>query len=183
MQIYLDFLLWITFFVISECWTITKNNLIKTFQNWGDVFNVEFTIEVKSLTNLPLGHIANIFQFSNSLYIGDRLPSLSIRDEELYVYSLVNGVHDYSYSFKYELGKQYQMTIKQVKAVNGKYWYEIIVDGESKLKIENTQPKNFQNVHLYGSDPSSIPFSSDMGSICNVKIHKGEGELGNALFC
>ena len=64
---------------------------------------------------------------------------------------------------------------------NGKYWYEIIIDGNSEFKIENKQPKKFCSVKLHANS-----FSSDLGNICNVNITQpqpdGEGLLLTKLF-
>ena len=67
------------------------------------------------------------------------------------------------------MGKKYHATIQQFKK-DGKYWYEIIADGESSFKIENEKPRSFDNVKLYASDPWHAPFSSNLGIINNVKI-------------
>ena len=83
-----------------------------------------------------------------------------------------------------ELGKTYQITIKQFKA-SGTYWYEIIIDDESKLKIEIPhQPISYSNVIAYtshknfsgipGLDISVDSFTSDFGSICNFKVQQGQ---------
>ena len=76
-----------------------------------------------------------------------------------------------AFSFTIEQGKMYQMTIRHFKECE-KYWYEILVDGNSMFKMESAAPEIFSNVKFYASDPSHEPFSSDVGSICNVKICK-----------
>ena len=84
-----------------------------------------------------------------------------------------------------ELGKTYQITIKQFKA-SETYWYEIIIDGESKFKIEIPEPKSYSNVRAYTSYEMKIngfdfgmglfydPFTSDFGSVCNFKVQQGQ---------
>ena len=63
------------------------------------------------------------------------------------------------------------MTIQQFKDSNGKYFYEIVIDGESKFKIENTQAQSFSDVKLYAGDPWYSPFYPYLGSFCNIKIY------------
>ena len=56
------------------------------------------------------------------------------------------------------------------------YLYEIIVNGESKLKEVNLNPKSYANVLLYTSSPWSQPFTSEFGSICNFTVEHDIGE-------
>ena len=108
---------------------------------------------------------------------GDRIPAVHINSHKknFSITSAINGNGNYPHRIDIELGKTYQITIKQFKE-SGRYWYEIIIDGESNFKIENTQPQSFSNVKLYGlSNPwTSTPFTSEYGSICNVKIKQGQ---------
>ena len=154
----------------GSCWDITKNKLVKVYQNWGDVFKIEFGITVTKR-----GY-ANVFHFSaDDNYRGpnySRIPAVWIWSARfLFVNS--NHVH----YFPILLGKQYQIIIQQFKDSYGKYWYEIVIDRKSKFKIENTKAKSFSNVKLYASDPWYIPFSSDWGSICDIKI-RAHKQLG-----
>ena len=107
--------------------------------------------------------------------LGDRIIHVSIKNNgQFFVSSHVNGNNDYYKYFHFELGKNYQMSIQQWKQ-NEKYWYEITIDGLSKFKIENSQPKQFSNVKLYATDPWHAAFTSDFGSICNIKIQQEAG--------
>ena len=140
------------------------------------MYTVEFDIMV---TNSVSGW-TNVFHFTadgNYDNYGDRLPALYINTGEYFhICSAVNGNANYWQNFDFELGKQYQITIRQFKTSRETYWYEIIIDGESRLKIENTQPQSFSSVKLYMSDPWYTSFSSDLGSICNVKIQQHDDE-------
>ena len=159
--------------IISDgsCWSITKNKLIKTYQNWGDVFKIEFGITVKKL---PRELWTSVFHFSadgDYVNYGDRIPGLWIYNPGYFVISsAVNGNSNLYKEFPIILGKQYQMIIQQFKDSDGKYWYEIVIDGVSEYMIENTKAESFSNVKLYTSDPWYDPFSSDMGRICDIKI-------------
>lgn len=162
----------------SECWNITKNKLIQNFENWGLVYHVEFTLEV---TKVPNETWTNVFHFtskSDKVYYGDRIPALWInKGGHFSISSAVNGNLDYWTKINFEIKRQYQIIIKQFLE-SGKYWYEIITDGHSNLKIENTEPQNFSDVKLYASDPWHEPFSSDFGNICNVNIQPLNDTIG-----
>ena len=149
--------------------------MVNVFKYWGDLFKVEFAIKV---TKWPTSGWTNVFHFtakSNAEYYGDRIPALWIvNNGYFYFYSAVNGDKDYYTQFKYVVGKQYQVTIQQLKHF-GKYWYEIIIDDVSILRIENQKPKSFSKVKLYASDPWYNPFTSDLGWISYIKTEQGVG--------
>ena len=149
--------------------------MANVFQNWGDLFKIEFSIKV---TKLPTTTWANVFHFTahgNHLRYGDRIPALWInKGGFFYVCSAVSGNNNYCKNVNFVLGKEYQVTIQQLKE-SGKYWYEIIIDNVSKLKIENSQAKRFSSVKMYASDPWHNSFPSDLGSISNIRALHGEG--------
>ena len=100
------------------------------------------------------------------------MPGLSIYDKEIWIVTSI-GEEPEHFFYDFELGKKYHITVKQFKA-SGTYWYEVIIDGESKFKKENTQPQAFPDVKLYTSAPHITSFSSEMGSLCNLKIQQGQ---------
>ena len=155
---------------------------IQEFQNWGRFFTIDFDIMVTNTTNGSGGY-SNVFRFTandenvhhGNYTFGGRIPALFIKHNQFFhICSAINGNPNYCQNFDFELEKQYHITIKQFME-GGIIWYEIIIDGESRFKIKNTQPKNFSNVKLYGSDPWYKSFTSDLGIICNVKIQYIEG--------
>ena len=160
--------------IISDvrCWSIYKNNLVQVYPNWGDLFKIDFRITV---TKLPQETWTNVFHFSadgDHVNYGDRIPGFWIYNPGYFVISsAINGNSNYYQEFPIVLGKQYQMTIQQFKDNNGKYFYEIVIDGQSKFKIENTQAQSFSNVKLYAGDPWYSPFYSNLGSFCNITIY------------
>ena len=69
------------------------------------------------------------------------------------------------------LGETYHVIIQQSK-IESKYWYEIIINNESKLKEENTIPNSYSTVRFYTSDSFYPTFSSGIGKVCNLKIQQ-----------
>ena len=129
---------------------------------------------------MPSQTWTNVFHFTASsnndviMKYGDRTPALWInKDGYFMIISAINDNFNYFIEIKFEVGKQYKMIIKQYED-NRKYWYEIITDGNSTSKIQNTQAKSFSHVKLYASNPWQQPFSSDFGKICNVNIQSGK---------
>ena len=156
------------------CWDIKSGKIIQEFKNWGKLYKIEFEITV---THQPVSAWTNVFHFTanaeNSNY-GDRIPAMYININRFEISSAVDGIKNYVFYTSFELGRKYKFIIQQFKA-SGTYWYEIIKDGKSELKIQNTQPQSFSNVKLYGSNPWVPSFFSSWGSICNVHIDQHEG--------
>ena len=149
--------------------------MVEVFRNWGDLFKINFGIKI---TKMPTSVWTNVFHFTahsdNNKY-GDRIPAMWINSHGYFhVCSAVNGNKNYYKNFNFVLGKQYQVTIQQLKK-SGKFWYEIIIDGISILKLENKQAKRFSNVKLYTSDPWYYPFTSNLGTISHIQIQQGGG--------
>ena len=59
-----------------------------------------------------------------------------------------------------------------------KYWYEIIVNGSTVVSVRNLQPRIFSNVKEYLSDPWYPAFTSDFGTVYNLKIKLGKVAIG-----
>ena len=164
------------YFLAANSQAIKKNNVANVFQNWGDLFKIEFSIKV---TKLPTTTWTNVFHFTahgnDVTRYGDRIPALYINKGGFFhVCSAVSGNKNYCKNVNFVLGKEYQMTIQQLKVL-GKFWYEIIMDSASILKIENSQAQRFSNVKMYTSDPWYPSFTSDLGSITNIRALHGEG--------
>ena len=166
---------------LADCWDVVKGKVVQEIQNWGKLYSVEFEI---TISNSGEGWI-NVFHFtagdSNSENYGDRIPAMWIKrnsDSEagrFHIASAISGNKDVDKEYNYELGKKYQITIKQFKDSGNKYWYEIIIDAETIFKIENTAPESFPNVKLYASDPWYTSFSPFHGSVCNFKTQQITG--------
>ena len=154
---------------------IKKNNIKQSFKNWGDLFKIEFFIQV---TKIPTHVWTNVFHFTaqgNGHKYGDRIPAFWInRQGYFHICSAVNGNANYCKNFNFKLQKFYQVTIQQVNEF-GKCWYEIVIDGVSILKIENKQAKRFSSVRLYASDPWYHPFRNNLGRISIIKVKQGTG--------
>ena len=86
---------------------------------------------------------------------------------------MVNDNNHNHNKFKIELGTLYHVVIHQIKDDDNKYWFEIIIDGESKWKLENFIPKTFSTINFYTSSPWYDSFTYEYGYVCYVNIHHG----------
>ena len=125
---------------------------------------------------MPTERFTNVFHFSTypSLPRTDRIPVLFIKNDGHFQICFYYGEGNQCNEFPFDIGTWYQMFIKQYKSC-GKYWYEIIIDGAVKFRTQNNFPvttgeMGFRNMKLYASDPWTNPFTSDIGSICNVNL-------------
>ena len=144
----------------TTCLNITKSKMMNEYQTWGDVYTIEFSIIVSQIP----AETRNVFYFTETN--SDRIPAVFVHKK-----ICIGNTNLKTFCFTFEQGKMYQMTIRHFIECE-KYWYEILVDGNSMFKMESTAPESFSNVKFYASDPWHEPFSSDVGSICNVKICK-----------
>ena len=143
----------------------------KTYNNWGDVYSIEFDIVI---TKKPTA-VFSVFHFTatnnDCCNDGDRIPAFWVNSASFMFRAPIGSDYNYRYnSFNFVLGKSYHITIKQSTAG----WFEIIINGNSQVKVENKYgAKSYSTVKLYAGDPWYEPFSSDFGSVCNLKIQQG----------
>merc|ERR1711962_926033 len=158
----------------GSCENIEKGHLKKTYKNWGDVYSIEFDIVVakKPATIMSVFHFTSTNH--NCCNDGDRIPAFWV-NSATFVFRASIGSHNHNYGydgFNFVLGKSYHIAIKQ-STDGSKYWFEIIINGNSQLKLENKFARTYSTVNLYTGDPWYEPFSSDFGSVCNLKIKQG----------
>ena len=162
----------------TGCWYLIRNNAIQDFQNWGKVYKVEFDLMIKKRPSTWVNAYAfHPVQDDTVLDWIDRIPALYIYKDQLSFRSNVNGLRSDTRKIleNYVVGKTYHIIHHQF-IQNGKYWYEIKIDGVSKWKVENTQPKSFPSVRFFASDNYHNSFTSDLGSICNFKLQSSGGQ-------
>jgi len=150
---------------------IKKGELTKEYQNWGKAFLIEFDIVVNKLPN---GEWMNVFHFTGNKKdccgLGDRIPALFINKGGYFHFTTAlddDGNNQKNINFVLET--IYHVTIQQSN-IDSKYWYEIIMNNESKLKKENMNPKSYSTVRFYNSDPWFDSFTYEFGHICNLEI-------------
>ena len=148
--------------------------MVQEYQNWGEQFKIEFDIKItKRPNNLQWINVIHFTANGDHHAYGDRIPAVFICwDGKVYFFSAISGNHNHEETFDYELEQMYHIVIQQYKGLNDDYWFEIVIDGDSKVKIQNTQQQSFSNVKFYASDPWFDPFSSEFGCIGNVTISK-----------
>ena len=106
---------------------------------------------------------------------GDRTPgvwfqpsSSSATTKKLTIYSAVNGYPNYRYDSTkmFPLNTWIRVKIEQADE-NGKATFRVYLDDEEVHEMINTQPRDFDNVKVYVSDPWYPP---QAGKIRNLLI-------------
>ena len=92
----------------------------------------------------------------------------------MFIASAVNGDENYEHwPDQPPVGEWTPIQISQT-CEEGKYLYRIVIGGEEVHAVENTEPREFQDVAVYASDPW---FEAQPGSIRNLTIDSsGQGE-------
>jgi len=158
--------------VRDDCLNITNGHLSRIYQEWGDVYSIEFEITVNKMSKSTAWQ--NVFQFAVGGASVSRIPAFNIRTNGAFHFSTsLSGNRGWGLYHSLEVGKPTQIAIKQVKD-GSQYWFEITKNGKTIFKEEQLDPFRFSNVYLYESYPSSKDaFTAEFGSICNVTISGG----------
>ena len=154
---------------------------------WGPSYMVSFSIVIKEIPRpWPQNKFASVLHFTtgeNVQHYGNRIPMVWVENFHNQAYIRVNadciyGEINFVRRFKVELGKRYDITIKQWKK-NDKYWNQIIAPGvpTEKFPVYREWLWPFHNVKLFTSDEWYDAFTSDLGELSNLKIENNDGDL------
>ena len=148
-----------------------KDNILKIFPKWGRIFKVEADITVKKLHATKNMNVFHFTKGGQNGALGNRIPNLNIngRDGKMVIVSSVSGDQKHRKYFPFDLNTKYHVVIQQYEE-NGKIMFQIIVNGDVKDYVENTQPQDFDNVKVYLSNPWMEPLSSEYGVVENFKF-------------
>ena len=85
---------------------ITKNQVIKTYQDWGPNYKVEFNIRVVNTQTASELNVINFIRTEED--VNNHILLASIKDEKLHISANFGHVWD----FDYELGEEYNIIIQ-----------------------------------------------------------------------
>ena len=147
--------------------------MMKSYSTWGPSYKVSFSLKINKWPRNRWTNVIHVTNGGNCCKMGERFPAVFIKNwlwmKQIYICSSVNGYGNFYRIINATLGKQYDITIQQSKK-GGKYWYQILIPGIRTRRFRNSRPKKFTNVKLYTSDPWYSPFTSDLGTVSNLKI-------------
>ena len=167
---------------------IRENQLVKTFEEWGPEFHVEFDITILKLPPInnpdgtPHGGLV-IFRIGNGdtrygYGYGDLLPAMLLTGDG-YV-RITNTLHEsLKDPIKFSSSTKHHVAIKQYQVGAGEqniYYYVYVhngTHGEIKQNAKNDAPKTYKHVMFYASDSwEGSPFTSEFGMIENMIVYQ-----------
>ena len=159
--------------------------LKNSYSTWGPSYKVSFSLNIKKIPKNQYTNIIHVTKGGNWGHYGDRIPAVWILSKwgrlELYICTAITFRYrrnwkvsirekkSFCKKFNVSLEKKYDVTIQQSKQ-SGHYWYQLFVSGERNRSFVNYRPKKFNNVKCYTSDPWFPSFTSDLGTVSNLKI-------------
>ena len=118
---------------------------------------------------------SNLLHFTtgeNSGVYGSRMPALYAYSNSIKFYQSASGNGDrYLYNLYGTIDSLQNVIYRHAKRYDGKFWFEIILDGELKYQYEDTTPTCMENMKLYASDPW---YTTSTVTIQNFKIITGK---------
>ena len=165
-----------TLFRRDEEQFLVKGSLLTTLPSLGKEWRVahelrptEYSGEFKNSLHLTIGGSLGDY--------GDRTPAIwpsTPTGGKMFIASAVNGDENYKHwPDRPPVGEWTPIQISQT-CEEGKYLYRIVIGGEEVHAVENTEPREFQDVKVYASNPW---FEAQPGSIRNLVIDSsGQGE-------
>ena len=157
----------------------------KSYSTWGPSYKVSFSLKINKLPRNRWTNIFHVTKGGNMRRFGDRIPAVWIKKvwKRIYVYVCTaitykkrSGWGNYIRNYKnfctttmVSLGKNYDITIQQSKK-RGRYMYQIFISGKRTQSFVSLYPKKFTNVDFYTSDPWYPGFTSDLGTVSDLKI-------------
>ena len=164
---------------------VKKNNKFPSVLNHlGKEYSIEFQIEVNKEFSTP--EYLNVFRMTstdnNCCNHGDRIPSLFVnKNKNLYYATSIGNHGKYVFTFPYELNRTYRFMISQTQSHAGKFEYCAKIDDVIFHCVSNDQPRSFENVLLYFSDPWHESFENH-GKLSNLKINNLRQPTGDSMM-
>ena len=88
----------------------------------------------------------------DSGYYGNRMPAIFTSSESLIIYQSVSNTWSrYLYNLYGTIDSLQNVAYKHTKRSDGKYWIEVLLDGEFKCEYENTTPICMEDIKFYAS--------------------------------
>ena len=155
--------------------SIEKGKVVDKLAKLGSFFQVSVDVTIKSFPKTKtLFNILQIGDGSESGY-GSQVPSVNfLYDPNEFISQLVFkasfGKHEsHEENFFIILNKTYHIEITQ-QLENESIQLTMAIDGIELFKGENTRAQQFSNMQVFLSNPWSIPFTSEIGTVENLEV-------------
>ena len=168
--------------------TIEKNKLLGIFQQWGPIFRVTFEMRINSETKLrddwiEVLRVTDQDIDENSLVPGNRIPGVWLRNPErahnlcgpnqlnstcLMIVSYISSNFDEQIYLNISQEGFILIEIAQWE-MNGFHFFNVYMDGNLYVRMQNQTPANYTNVNVFGSDSINLSFG-EFGQMRNLEV-------------
>merc|ERR1712073_41858 len=135
--------------------TVVENGkVLATLATWGPTYKVSLDIFVKSFPTQWLAEVLSIGTTDKTCCTpGANIPSLKLSPKgRLAVFNQVNtgGRERYNWHSGHQVSPNQWHRVEMEQAVqDGKYYFELKIDGAVAVKVENQNPQTFKNVKIW----------------------------------
>ncbi|XP_066924530.1 lactoperoxidase-like [Clytia hemisphaerica] len=129
----------------------STSRILKTIPKWPKEWEVSFNIRPNRQRFNNWRSIIHFTTGANRNPIGSRIPAVWFRPNthQLYIVSNINNKEDIYTSSTIPTNRFTRVEISQRKQSNGKYIYQIKINGNRVRSLENRIPTSFNNVLIY----------------------------------
>ena len=168
--------------------TIEKNKLLGIFQQWGPIFRVTFEMRIDSEKKLlddwiEVLRVTDQDIHENSLVPGNRIPGVWLRNPErannlcgphqpnstcLMIVSYISSNFDEQVYLNISQEGFILIEIAQWE-MKGFHFFNVYMDGNLYVRMQNQTPANYTNVNVFGSDSINLSFG-EFGQMRNLEV-------------
>jgi len=140
--------------------TLKKGSLLTILPYIGKQFSVSFDLLITKMGSYAWQNVLHLTVGPNGDAVyGSRVPLVAVTPAwSLHVTSAISGNWNGGGDAKgLEQGRWIKVDILQKERADRKgrrkWEFEVLIDGRSKMKMENKKPEKFENIKVYASDP------------------------------
>ena len=152
--------------IAAQCLQASKGKILQTYDHWGKTFKIVFDIKVDEAASDPLVNIFHFTKGEKCCEKGERIPALWIQRDHFLIGTAIDNDGNKFWTYAFNYGQKYHLEISQ--DANG--LFRVLMDGQLKTEIQNSQPQDYDNVKVYFSNPWDSEFH---GCVENFQVSKG----------
>ena len=155
----------------------TSSRLLKTIPIWPKEWSVSFKIKPNQDKHYQWSSVLHFTTENSRSPVGSRIPAVWFRpfSHRLYIVSHVNDKENKYTSRVLPTNRFTKVEISQRKRSNGKYIYQIKINGHRVRSTVNRIPRELKNVQIYAPDHWS---RSSLAQLQNFKyVGYSDGDL------
>ncbi|XP_065656161.1 uncharacterized protein LOC100212432 isoform X5 [Hydra vulgaris] len=162
---------------------LVQRNLVANIPKFGKIYKVSFDVKPNSFSK-GWHNVIHFTVGSDVDKYGDRVPGVWFHnngDGSLHIAAPINGdINRYFDTAPLPLNNWSHIEISQ-QLENNIYIYKIQLNGENVFSEVNTQPKSFDNVKVYASDPWYLAQDGLIKNLVIINRQPDEESLQNAV--